>query len=222
MRRTLKPAGLPAAGVPPEENHRAVLPPSTRYDAPVTNDALSDARNIMVSAISSGLTTRLSGTVAAKPAFLSAVPAKRFSIAVSIGPGATMLMRTPDAAASLGKHHAHLMLHAEQRTQNVCVERRGVGFCSLFRHRARLALSSSAIDRNIQTAKARDGPIHQITHIIFVADVTTDKNGLCSERLQLRSQLLSFFISTTGHNNVCSVLRKRDCGSATDAGQCAC
>jgi hypothetical protein len=31
----------------------------------------------------------LSGTVGAKPAFLSAVPAKRFSIAVSIGPGAT-------------------------------------------------------------------------------------------------------------------------------------
>src|ERR1700730_11264207 len=100
MRRKLKPAALPAGWVPPEENHRAVLPPSTRYDAPVTNDALSDARNMMVSAISSGLPTRLSGTVAAKPAFLSAVPAKRFSIAVSTGPGATMLMRTPDAAAS--------------------------------------------------------------------------------------------------------------------------
>src|SRR5260370_11018852 len=92
-----------------------------------------------------------------------------------------------DTAASLGKHQAHLMLHAEQRTQNVCVERRGVGFCSLFRYRARLALSSSAIDGNIQTAKARDGRIHQITHIIFVADVSTDKNGLCSEPLQLGS-----------------------------------
>src|ERR1700686_804715 len=78
----------------------AVLPPSTRYDAPVMNDALSDARNIMVWAISSGLPTRLSGTVAAKLAFLSSVPVKRFSIPVSIGPGATMLTRTPDAAAS--------------------------------------------------------------------------------------------------------------------------
>src|SRR5260370_31406588 len=93
-----------------------------------------------------------------------------------------------DVAASLGKHHAHLMLHAEQRTQDICVERRGVGFCSLFRHRARLALSSSAIDSNIQTAKARDGPIHQITHITFVADVATDNTGLCSERLRLRRQ----------------------------------
>src|SRR5947207_9186655 len=76
------------------------LPPSTRYDAPVMNDALSDARKTMVSAISSGLPTRLSGTVAARPAFLSSVPVKRFSIPVSIGPGATMLTRTPDEAAS--------------------------------------------------------------------------------------------------------------------------
>jgi hypothetical protein len=57
----------------------------------------------------------------------------------------------------------------------------------LFRDRARLALRSGEIDRDIQTAKARDGPIHQITHIIFVADVSTDKNGFCSERLQFCS-----------------------------------
>src|SRR5580704_16225447 len=82
------------------KDHLAVLPPSTRYDAPVINDALSDARNTMVWAISSGRPTRLSGTVAAKPAFLSGVPVKRSSIPVSIGPGATRLMRTPDAAAS--------------------------------------------------------------------------------------------------------------------------
>src|ERR1700691_5218364 len=100
MRRKLKPAGLPAGRGPPEENYRAVLPPSTRYDAPVINDALPDARNMMVSAISSGLPTRLSGTVAARAAFLSAVAVKRFSIPVSIGPGATMFTRTPDAAAS--------------------------------------------------------------------------------------------------------------------------
>src|ERR1700736_1025476 len=65
----------------------AVLPPSTRYDAPVMNDALSDARNIMVWAISSGLPTRLSGTFAATAAFLSSVPVKRFNNPVSIGPG---------------------------------------------------------------------------------------------------------------------------------------
>src|SRR5712671_6786171 len=64
------------------------------------NDALSEERKAMVCAISSGFPTRLSGTVDAKRAFLSSVPVKRFSIPVSIGPGATMLTRTPDAAAS--------------------------------------------------------------------------------------------------------------------------
>jgi len=43
---------------------------------------------------------RLSVTVAARPAFLSSVPVKRFSIPVSIGPQATMLTRTPEEAAS--------------------------------------------------------------------------------------------------------------------------
>jgi hypothetical protein len=83
-----------------QRNYWAVLPPSTRYDAPVMKDALSNARNIMVWAISSGLPTRLSGTVAARPAFLSSVPVKRFNIPVSIGPGATMLTRTPEEASS--------------------------------------------------------------------------------------------------------------------------
>src|SRR5207245_1224708 len=78
----------------------AGLPPSTRNDAPVMKDALSDERNTMVWATSSGAPTRLSGTVVIKPAFLSSVPVKRFSIPVSIGPGATALTRTPDPAAS--------------------------------------------------------------------------------------------------------------------------
>src|SRR6266481_8035469 len=83
-----------------KKHYWADLPPSTGYDAPVINDALSDERKTIVCAISSGLPTRLSGTVAVRPAFLSSVPVKRFSIPVSIGPGATRLTRTPDGAAS--------------------------------------------------------------------------------------------------------------------------
>src|SRR6478672_959254 len=64
------------------------------------NDALSDARNTMVRAISWGLPARLRGTPAIKPAFLSALPVNRFSIPVSTGPGATALTRTPNAAPS--------------------------------------------------------------------------------------------------------------------------
>src|SRR4029077_19763064 len=80
-----------------------------------------------------------------------------------------------DAAASLGKHHAHFVLHAEQRTKDVCVEGRGVGFCSLFRHRAGCAFGSSAIDSSIQTTKARDSLIDQAAQVILVTHVGTQK-----------------------------------------------
>src|SRR6185369_2453875 len=83
-----------------KEHYWADLPPSTEYDAPVMNDALSEARKTMACATSSGLPSRLSATVAVRPAFFSSVPVKRFNIPVSIGPGATMLTRTPDGAAS--------------------------------------------------------------------------------------------------------------------------
>src|ERR1700741_4609498 len=81
--QTLHPCGVPTPKLKrwnhtrgklssdPRTLYWAVLPPSTRYDAPVMNEALADARKTMVSAISSGLPTRLSGTVAARPAFLS-------------------------------------------------------------------------------------------------------------------------------------------------------
>ena len=42
----------------------AVLPPLMRTTCPVMNDALSEARKAMASAISSGLAPRLSGTAA--------------------------------------------------------------------------------------------------------------------------------------------------------------
>src|SRR5712692_10352206 len=88
-----------------------------------------------------------------------------------------------DAPASLWQHHPQFMLHAEQRTQDVCVEGRGVGFCSLLRHRAWCAIGSSIVDRNIQTSETLDRLIHKVTHVLILADVSTNKNGLSSEPL---------------------------------------
>src|SRR3989454_5552905 len=190
------------------------------------NDALSDERKTIVCAISSGLPTRLSGTVAVRPAFLSSVPVKRFSIPVSIGPGATILTRTPDeaassaadlvspstacllaeyreapgctstavggryvddAAASLGKHHTHFVLHAEQRTKDICVEGRGVGFGSLFHHRAGCTLGAGAVDRNVQTAKTRDSLIDQVAHLLLMTHVRAQEFGLSAKLLEFAS-----------------------------------
>jgi hypothetical protein len=65
------------------------LPPLTGIDAPLMNEALSEAIKRIASAISSGRPKRLSGTPEAKLAFCSFDHVKRASISVSIGPGAT-------------------------------------------------------------------------------------------------------------------------------------
>jgi hypothetical protein len=83
-----------------ERRHEAVLPPLTAMTCPVMNEALAEAANTIASAISSSLPARFSGTPATSPAFLSELPVNRSSIAVSIGPGATALIRTPNAAPS--------------------------------------------------------------------------------------------------------------------------
>jgi hypothetical protein len=118
----------------------------------------------MVWAISSGRPTRPSGTVAAKLAFFSGVPVKRSSIPVSMGPWAARLMRTPDAAASSAdgagatvarRHHPYFMLHAEQCTQDIDIDRRSVGFCGLS-VTGPVCPRSSTIDSNVQMTKVCD------------------------------------------------------------------
>ena len=74
-----------SVSVQTEQNQRASFPPSTATETPVIKDALSDARNTMVSAISSAVPTRFTGTPEIKAALFSAVPVNRFTMPVSIG-----------------------------------------------------------------------------------------------------------------------------------------
>src|SRR5215470_9974314 len=80
--------------------YAAVLPPLTPMTWPVMKDALSEAANRMASASSSVRPARFSGIPATIPALRSAEPVNLSSIAVSTGPGAIALTRTPNAAAS--------------------------------------------------------------------------------------------------------------------------
>src|SRR5258708_28313508 len=96
--------GRPGAAVSPGlvmgQNYEAVLPPLTLMTWPVMNDALREATNTMASAISVGVPTRLRGTPATSPAFLSAVPVHRVSKSGFNGPGAIAFARIPAAAPS--------------------------------------------------------------------------------------------------------------------------
>src|SRR5712691_10902796 len=76
------------------------LPPSTETTWPVTNEAEAEARKTIARPISSGLPIRPSGTVDTSAALFWGLPVKRSSMPVSVGPGATALTRTPEAAPS--------------------------------------------------------------------------------------------------------------------------
>jgi hypothetical protein len=73
------------------------------------------------------------------------------------------------------------MLHAEERARDIFVEGCGVGFRGLFRHWAWLGLRSCAIDSNVQVAKAGDGFIYQVPHVVFVPEVGMNKTRLRAE-----------------------------------------
>src|SRR6266481_5498444 len=83
-------------------NHPASIPPSTARDAPTMYEALSEPMNTMALAISSGVPMRLVGMcVSRKFALFCCVCAKWLNIRVSVGPGPTMLTRTPVPASSM-------------------------------------------------------------------------------------------------------------------------
>src|SRR5258705_13411147 len=131
----------------------------------------SEPRNTMPAAATSERTSRPSGTWVTRAALFSAVPVKRVSMPVSVGPGPHAnprfgeferhrlgnafdgmlgadvdrgIGRAPvpigrgdidDAAAPLGLHGAHFVLHAQDHAENVGLERRGKAFRGLVRDR---------------------------------------------------------------------------------------
>src|SRR6266851_2842556 len=215
--------------------YEAVLPPLTLMIWPVMNDALLEATNTIVSAISSGRPARFSGTPATRPAFRSALPVKRSSIAVSIGPGATALTRTPnaaassaalahgrrqidDAASSLRLHHPQLVLHAEQHAEHVGVEGGGVAVGGLLGHRAGLALGAGVVDGDVEAAEPGDRLVDQVLHVAFVADIGADEFRFRAKRAQFGDQRFANIIAAAGNHDTGAFLCESERGGAADAG----
>ena len=86
-----------------------------------------------------------------------------------------------DAAASLGLHSAHFVLHAKDHAENIRVERRGKAFRGLIGDRAALALGRGVVHRDIETAKQCDGLVDQCADVILFTDVSVDELGLGTE-----------------------------------------
>ncbi len=124
-----------------------------------------------------------------------------------------------DAAAALGQHHAHLVLHAKQRAQHVGVEGGRVAVGRRFGHRAGQAFGASVVDRCIQAAEARHRLVDQLAHIVFAPHIGLHEFGFGTQRTQLGDQLGTSRIVSAGDDDARAVLRKRQGGGAADACQ---
>src|ERR1700719_1439270 len=87
-----------------------------------------------------------------------------------------------DAAASLGLHGAHFVLHAQYHAEYVGLEGRGKAFRGLVRDRADRTFGGGIVHRDIETAKACDGLVDHGTDVILLADVGADEFGLGTQR----------------------------------------
>src|SRR6266403_3603380 len=124
-----------------------------------------------------------------------------------------------DAAAPLGLHGAHFVLHAQDHAENVGLERRGKAFRGLVRDRTNLAFGGGVVHRDIETAKPCDGLVYHGANVILLADVGVDELGLRTESAQLLNERLAGLITPTGNDHVRALLGEGDGGGATDAGQ---
>jgi hypothetical protein len=70
------------------------------------------------------------------------------------------------------------VLHAQQHTQDVAVECRRIALRCLFCHETAQALRRRVVDGNIQATETPDCFIHEIPHLVFVADVRMNEHGI--------------------------------------------
>src|SRR6202040_3745595 len=139
------------------------------------------------------------------------------------GPGRTLMSigrgDVDDAAAPLGPHGTHFVLHAQDYAENVGLERCGKTFRGLIRDRTDLAFRGGVVHRDIETAKPRDGLVDHGADVIFLADVGVDELGLRTERAQLLDEGLAGLIAPTGNDQLRALPGEGDGGGAPDAGQ---
>src|SRR6202022_173251 len=124
-----------------------------------------------------------------------------------------------NVTAALSLHDAHFVLHAQDHSENIRVERRGITFRGLVRDRANPAFGAGIVHRDIETAKPCDGLVDQSADVILLADVGVDELGLRTQRAQLLGERLAGLITPTGNDHLRALLGEGDGGGATDAGQ---
>ena len=103
--------------------------------------------------------------------------------------------------------------------EHIGVEGGGIGVGGLLRHRAGLAFGAGVVDRRVQAAEARDGPIDQVPHVVLVANIRAEEFDFSAECAQLSRELLAGFLVATGDNDAVAFPRESKSRRAPDSSQ---
>jgi len=122
----------------------------------------------------------------------------------------------------LWQHHAKFVLHAQQRAEHIRVERRRVALSSLLHHWAGRAFRTGGVHSDIQTAIPFDGFVDQVACVLLAAHIGADELRFRTFLADLTDQLLAFFVTPTGNNNLSAFLGKCEGRCPPDACQRSC
>ena len=75
------------------------------------------------------------------------------------------------------------------------------------------------LDRCVQAAEARDGPIDQVPHAVLVADVCAEEFDFSAECAQLSREVLAGLLVATGDNDAVAFPRESKSRGAPDSSQ---
>ena len=116
-----------------------------------------------------------------------------------------------DAARALGRHHAQLVLQAEQHAEHVGVEGGGIARCRLLNHWTGFAFGAGVVDHGIEAPEALDRPVDETADIILVPHVGLDEFGRGAE---FADRCLSGILPAAGNDDPVAPFRGRDRGRA--------
>jgi hypothetical protein len=102
---------------------------------------------------------------------------------------------------TLGLHHAQLMLHAQQRAEDVGIEDGRVALGGMFYNRTGLAFGSGSVYRHIKATEACHGLIDEVSYVVLVPYIRIHEFRLRVESAQLSHQISADFITSTSDND---------------------
>src|SRR5260221_5358380 len=127
--------------------------------------------------------------------------------------------KVDDAAETLSRHHAQLMLEGKEHAADVDVEDGVVGLESLGDQLPAAAGEAGVVDGDVQLAEGFDGAVDQRTDIVLDADVRPDVFGVRAQLPELGRERVAFLVAPSRDDDGRALAGERRGRRSPDAGQ---